>query len=351
MHSNTSPHPNTSSALTKSTAPSPWTSDILPVVLASHGLQCRDETADSAQHLLSQGQLAPEDFIESSPDIEGTLMEAFLEDDFDGKLHLTTLSTNDEVVGMAFWREVPIEEMTEWMDFNRISKAIADRQNLMASCHSTIDREHCDMSKDAKTSMKLVQTDSIRWIKNALETCETTADDADAASSSPTKNYHGPLLPSKSTMQQLSHAWIKIELIAIKSTHRAHRLGNILLGCTLATAHAFHRNDHAILHIAGGGASKNIPAARLYTRYGFVPVPRHEEGGPFVKPDRDLFVLGNIGRVLHTLPWGEMMPLGYTGAIAGDDEKGGKRQRLLEGGSDGYGKGGKDDEVRTEAKS
>mmetsp|Transcript_13230 Transcript_13230/g.23270 ORF Transcript_13230/g.23270 Transcript_13230/m.23270 type:complete len:158 (+) Transcript_13230:3-476(+) len=148
-------------------------------------------------------------------------------------------------------------------------------------------------------------------------------------------------LPSKSTIHKLTHAWIKIELIAIKRTHRAHHLGNVLLGCTLAKAHALHHNEHAILHIAGGGASKNIPAARLYTRYGFVSVPQHEEGGPFVKPDRDLFVLGNIGMVLNALPWEEMMQISSAHGV--EDSSGGKRQRSLQDQSDSNCKDDEDD--------
>jgi hypothetical protein len=170
--------------------------------------------------------------------------------------------------------------------------------------------------------MKLAKSDSIRWIENAIH----------SDSASMTKNE--TLLPSKSTIQKLTHAWIKIELIAIKRTHRARHLGQILLGCTLAKAHA-HHNEHAILHVAGGGASKNIPAARLYTRYGFVSVPKHEEGGPFVKPDKDLFVLGNIGMVLNTLPWGEILQTRESAdrlLLDGDNSSGngGKRQMLLQ---------------------
>ena len=154
---------------------------------------------------------------------------------------------------------------------------------------------------------------------------------------------HNELIPSKSTINKLTHSWVKIELIAIKKTHRAHHLGHILLGCTLAKAHALHHNEHAILHIAGGGASKNIPAARLYERYGFVSVPQHDEGGPFVKPDRDLFVLGNIGRALNDLPWEEVMQIGSSAHDDVEDESGDKkRQRMIQ--DEGGGGNGKEAE-------
>ena len=116
---------------------------VLSSTLQSHNLHCDDQTPTSAKQLLLSGQLNAVDFIETSPDIEGTLLEAFVEDDYDGKLHLTTLSKVDtnnngreEIVGISFWREVPSNEMTEWMDMYRISKAITDRK-LMSTNFTT----------------------------------------------------------------------------------------------------------------------------------------------------------------------------------------------------------------------
>ena len=262
------------------------------------------------------------DFIEQSVDIETTLLEAFIEDDYDGQLHLMTLSmtmkksngdndgedddtdkqstsdnNGEEIIGLSFWREVPAEEMGDWFDFERIS-------NMMITKSTTsIDQEEHDneFSIQAQSRMKLVRSSSITWIKNALASSSSVMNEADAT------NYNNSTTLEKS-IQQLTHSWVKIELIAIKQSHRAHHLGNILLGCTLAKAHT-ETNDHAILHVAGGGASKNVPAAKLYRRYGFVAIPRHNEGGPFTRPDRDLFVLGNIGKALEDLPLEETLQL------------------------------------------
>ena len=268
-------------------------SRFLPAALQSNGISCRDETPASAQELLTRGQLNATDFIEASPDIETTLMEAFVEDDYDGKLHLMTLSIirddddtadDEEIIGLSFWREVPAEEMDDWFDVERISKMIAK---------STIQQE-CDkeISNHAKYRMELVRSSSINWIQNALALASTD-DEIET--------------DTKATIEKLTHSWVKIELIAIKHSYRAHHLGNILLGCTLAKAQ--EHNEHAILHVAGGGASKNIPAAKLYGRFGFVSVPRHDEGGPFSKPDRDLFVLGNIAKALDDLPFEETLQI------------------------------------------
>jgi predicted GNAT family N-acyltransferase len=262
-----------------------------PSALQSNGIICRDETPASAKELVERGQLHSKDFIEESPDIENTLMEAFIEDDYDGRLHLMTLSMmrrdadggdEHEIIGLSFWREVPVDEMRDWFDLNRISKMIAN---------AAIEHKHDD--DFAKKRMKHIRTSSVNWIKNALMSIEANQDD---------ESINNSITTQASIRQQLTHAWVKIELIAIKQNYRDHHLGNILLGCTLSKAHDLYNNDHAILHVAGGGASKNVPAAKLYSRFGFVPVPNHEEGGPFVKPDKDLFVLGNIGKTLVDLP-------------------------------------------------
>ncbi|KAL9179616.1 hypothetical protein ACHAXT_008906 [Thalassiosira profunda] len=300
-----------------------WPSSILPATLQTHGLRCNDLTPTLARRLVGEGQLTAEDFIETSPAIERTLMEAFLEDDYEGRLHLTTLSmksavnkagdvsggveNEEEIVGMSFWREVPSDEMKDWMDMRRISKAIRDKR-LAAPQSPGSDEEHGNLSHDARKRMRLVKSDSAKWIESALQPCNANNTTSHASDMS-----GGNAAPSQSTMHKLTHSWIKIELIAIKRTHRAHHLGHLLLGCTLARAHALHHNEHAILHIAGGGASKNVPAGRLYARFGFVAIPRHDEGGPFVKPDRDLFVLGNIGRALGALPWEEVLQIGSEG--------------------------------------
>jgi len=268
----------------------------LPATLQSNGIICRDETPTSAKEALSRGQLEAKDFIEVSPDIESTLLEAFIEDDYDGNLHLMTLTIRrrdavdsdgarkslEEIIGLSFWREVPAEEIRDWFDVERISKMITK---------STIEHEHDDEFSDhAKSRLKLVRNSSVNWIQNALRSSSIDAIDEDK-------------IDTQASIQQLTHSWVKIELIAIKQSYRAHHLGNILLGCTLSKAQ--QRNKHAVLHVAGGGATKNVAAAKLYGRFGFVRIPKHEKGGPFTKPDNDLFVLGNIGKALEDLPFEE----------------------------------------------
>ena len=82
-------------------------------------------------------------------------------------------AVKEEIVGIAFWREVPSEEMKDWMDLRRISKAIADKR-LAAPVSSAANDEHDNklLSRDARNALRLVRSDSVGWIKNALQPCD-----------------------------------------------------------------------------------------------------------------------------------------------------------------------------------
>lgn len=224
---------SSSSIMDNTTSPPQVTlASFLPATLQANGVVCTDETPKTLEELLSRNKLEVGDFIESSPDIAMTLIDAFIEDDFDGKLHLMTLSNaaagggggNDghEIIGISFWREVDDGEMRNWFDIDRVTKMI-DKSIEQIHGH-----EH--------ESLKLVRRSSINWIQKALES---------------TDNNYISRNTQESTIQQLTHAWVKIELIAIKQSYREHHLGHTLLGCTLAKAHQ-RCGDHVILHVAGG---------------------------------------------------------------------------------------------------
>jgi hypothetical protein len=290
---------------------------LLPALLQTQNLKCNLETPQSASTLLSQNKLSPRDFIEQHPDIERTLLQSFVEDDYDGKLHLMTLSTKEreEVIGLSFWREVDDEEMREWLDLHRVEETLERhghdemQQQPLRNISTQQQREQQRQQQQAlsfkydgdnklshcgKRTMEGIRSDSITWIRNALHS-DTPRNHK--------KPQHDHITKSK-VQQQLIHAWIKIELVAIKRSHRSHHLGELLLACTLSKAYEHHDN-HAILHIAGT-SSKNVPATKLYTKFGFVELPRYREGGPFGEPDGDLFVLGDIGGCLERGAWEEM---------------------------------------------
>ena len=86
---------NHSTTLTNN--PPAWSSEILPAALKSHGLRCQDRTPAWAQRAISQKDqqlLTAEDFIEQ-PEIEQMLMDAFIEDSFEGKVAFNNLINDD----------------------------------------------------------------------------------------------------------------------------------------------------------------------------------------------------------------------------------------------------------------
>ena len=270
--------------------------------------------------------------MELYPDIERTLLTSFIEDDYDGKLHMMTLNTNTntdntnncdgdtrEVVGIAFWREMDDDEMKEWLDLHRVEETLKrhgdddderqqeDNTPLRLRQEQFVEQHRprrvsfrCPsddrLSIRGKRRMEMIRNDSITWIRNALN----THDQYKASNKRISQTQHNTTI---SPVNKLIHAWIKIELIAIKTTHRGVNYGEILLACLLSCANSNHET-HAILHIAG--SSSNVAAIKLYQKFGFVHLPKYEEGGPFEKPDGDLCVLGDIGGVLETCPWEEM---------------------------------------------
>jgi hypothetical protein len=106
-------------------------------------------------------------------------------------------------------------------------------------------------------------------------------------------------------IENLTHRWVKIELLAVRKPFWGNRYGSLLLACALYEAYSLN-NNRAILHVAGGYS--NVPAVKLYQRFGFVGVPAGD-GGIFNTPDRDLFVLGNIGVALQSLSWKDCLAL------------------------------------------
>ncbi|EJK71907.1 hypothetical protein THAOC_06610, partial [Thalassiosira oceanica] len=131
--------------------------NVIPETLCTHSLEVREETIASARQLLHRGAIDAKDFIEQSPDVERTLLESFIEDDFEGKLHLTSLvSKDEEVVGISFWREVEANEMEDWLDLGRVERAIKNRRLLDDTA-----AEHDDeLPPQARQKLRLVRSSS-----------------------------------------------------------------------------------------------------------------------------------------------------------------------------------------------
>jgi len=289
-----------------------WT-NIFPQILQSKRLHCINQTAESAQLLHdTYGFFA--NGKELSHEVEHLLFEAFIEDYYDGMLHLTTIhnvnlgvivdeessmgrhniSGIGAPIGLVFWRKIPDEEMTEWLNFNHLQKYLSEQQQSLC-----IDMTQLELDDKAKihnndvnrleNGLKLVRQRSIHSMK-LIPSAASIAKELIKDKKDANNGYNN-------LKEQLSHAWIKIELLAVREQYWGQRLGSLLLASALYNAH-LHTQTRAILHVAGG--EENVPAVRLYRRFGFLPVARDTL---YNKPDRDLYVLGDIGNSLDALAW------------------------------------------------
>ena len=95
------------------------------------------------------------------------------------------------------------------------------------------------------------------------EWMRTTSGSSAASGSSLIAPVHG-VMP-----REMAQRWIKIELLCTHPRWFGHKVGTILLLAALYWAHTENK-EHGILSVAGG--SNNVPAVRLYEKFGFRPV-------------------------------------------------------------------------------
>ncbi len=308
----------------------------IPHILQARHLHLINQTPKSAAKLHKSFG-----FFASSPElsheIERHLFDAFCENDYDGLLHLSTIheiddpncSINEEdcmlkmgtgthsssagndddplvklgkPIGIVFWREVPYDEMGEWFNFDHIVEQISKHNDGYSNNHQ-LDEFDRGMNQDGNMgqSLKLVRQASVCSLKRSISTLTSIGDhDNDENNGDSDNNYN--IDNAKSLFcEELTHKWIKIELLAVRKEHWGQKVGSLLLACALY--HAYLRTKtRAVLHVAGG--EENLPAVRLYRHFGFLPVT---QGTMFQKPDRDMYVLGNIGRTLEGIAWGDTL--------------------------------------------
>ena len=288
-----------------------WPSLVSSAIVQSHLCKVTENPA-SAQHMLdaagSGSCFAAEGGSLSIMDVEQTLFDSFIQDDYEGRLHLTTLRQNDEagqVVGIVFWREVPDTEMREWINFDALSASISDLRGLVIDDNGddddTAGKSGASRSSRHRQSLVPVREESLHWLYQATSSRHLLQ----RGRKSRATNTTVEALSREEVIDGLTHRWVKIELLAVQKSFWGHRYGSLLLATALQEAYQ-QKSNRAILHVACGYS--NVPAGKLYQRFGFVGV-RAGDGGIFNKPDRDLFVLGNIGTALQSLYWSGCLPL------------------------------------------
>lgn len=277
---------------------------LIPSILERRNFHCQEQTMESAQKLIDKGLLGnftranENSFL--STEVEETLLESFVDNDYDGALHLTTLNDDNSSgrpIGFVFWREVPAQEMNAWIHWENLRKKLLGEQEQKAikqqddETHTKPTQEERDAQQHPnhkkrrmRQSIKLVRDESIRWLEVASE--------ANKRQSLLLKSTNmAPL------MKTLTHSWVKLELLAVHPDYWGKHIGTLLLACAMYQAYK-KGEKHMILHVAGG--PENVPALKLYEKFGFLPVP---QGTVFEKPDKDLFVLGHVGESLQRLCW------------------------------------------------
>ena len=297
----------------------------VPKILKLKHLKCVDHTPASASILHdAYGYFA--NGKEMPHDVERTLFDAFIENDYDGRLHLSTLhyfeerdtSTNTNTIpsssdddddddddddegisigpplGLVFWREVPDPEMNDWFDWEHVTNAL---QRHKKNDH---DENKNASSSSEKKNNRFVRHNSIESIQNMIESLHLHTATGNETQTIP-DGIEIDLQNLDLAHDDMVHAWTKLELIAVRERYWGRHLGSLLLACALYNAHYKFDQSRVVLHIAGG--EENAPALRLYERFGFL---RIKSGTSFHKPDRYMYVLGDIAYALgHTMWKGE----------------------------------------------
>jgi len=314
----------------------------IPHILQSKHLKCLHHNTETAQKLHdTYGFFA--NGREMSHEVEQHLFDAFVEDDYDGHLHLMTLHSlvvaeeesgsgscgvvvgssgiDDEDIGpplgIVFWRDVPDEEMNEWFDWNCLATTFgqdtsienAQTRGIMQSAKRNEDSFEA-LGRDR--TLHGVRQSSIDSIQKMVKDMYPSSS-VDNTSVSVTGDDRTRQLDRRNKLldvETLTHAWIKLELIAVRQKYWGNHLGSLLLSCTLYHAHYKSNQSRVILHVAGG--DDNVPAVKLYERFGFHPV---RQGTVFHKPNRYMYVLGDIARSLGgiTLKGGVLETTGIHG--------------------------------------
>jgi len=353
-------------------SPITWTSQLLSV-LVKRKLKCHLLSPQSPRFKSLYQRLDEDDeyFSEVSPtsniqsqqtnfglsrEVEKTLFDAFADNDFDDTLHLLIVEEEEEyntsvdhdesrVLGIVFWRDVPSKEMSDWLNLSN-AKDMDEVMRLLE--HVEEKSRHNDLPfsllQEESTSSPSLPTTETRKRQLSVVRQHSALSFLGNPRSRNHMDYNGDDTTSiSSSTLPPTHAWIKIELLAVKKSFWGRRIGSLLLACCLYHAYMgntikssprllidadennsyaegledVERNlilantadrraikghhkpssppaQHCILHVAGG--KNNIPALKLYDRFGFLPASHL-----FKKPNKDLYVLGDIGHSLERL--------------------------------------------------
>jgi len=240
-------------------------------LLSSRNVTPRLESPGSCKQLFEKGKLFRCTESHVGKEIESMILESFMDDLYEGQLHMLTLleSTSGLAVGFVLWRDVEPIEMKDWL---------VDPEATRSVLNSTRSQRAALLPPSSNSFSSLLPV--------------------------PKDNKAGfAVVPSQlraSLCQDAACGWIKIELVCTRPSWYGRGVGTMLLASCLVFAW-LHQKQHAVLHVAGG--ELNVPALRLYRKFGFMAVGERS----FHKPNKNMFILPHIGQTLGAMNWQRLL--------------------------------------------
>lgn len=281
-----------------------------------HNLQIQLESPDSARKALSCGHIVP-----PLASLEETVRDCFLEDSFDGQLHLMTIrdlsrtlpKIGHPIVALVFWRDLDRDEIYSWVeDVDACRRKLLEEQageDIASADVPSPTPPPLDGSKpnDDGDQLSLV-------VRSQSDVKFNSAFDMSSLAE---------MLPDyskKELVEDPYSGWIKIELVGTHPDHLRRGYARLLVVSVLLIAMVRDGKKSAVLQVAGG-YKDNDAATALYLSLGFSIPPK----GMFKEPNENVLVLWSIGRGLEGLDWRWFAKFGRLRPITADDSTGEER--------------------------
>jgi GNAT superfamily N-acetyltransferase len=220
--------------------------------------------------------------------LEDAVRDAFLEDAFDGRLHLLTIRDTSRtlkkighpIVALVFWRDLDRNEIHNWArDLEECHRGLLEDGPSPSQTPPPLN----GTPKDDGDQLSLVVHSNNRLELNDSFDMSSLAD-----------------VLSEETMDLALDPcnWIKIELLGTHPDHLRRGYARLLLVSVLLISLARDGKKSAVLQVAGG-YEDNVAAMELYLSLGFARPPKEM----FKKPCNNVLVLWSIQRTLEGLDW------------------------------------------------
>ena len=224
--------------------------------------------------------------------LEDILWDSFIEDDWEGMLHLVTLTddTTRRLAGLIFWQALEAEQVEAWNQEWKAERTLTGSRASVQDVQAQVEAERAR----AVVPIRRVQS---------LPVTASTPDD---------------LQPRQ---------WIKINLVSTDPAFRGCGVGKTLVASALVYSAVKEGKNSAVLEVAGG--ESNAAANRLYSKFGFESPPRGFFKSPELPPD-ELRVLWDIHHSLRTITATQWPPVHGQPIAGAAFKQAASRHRILQ---------------------